>query len=82
MKKVIVLALAFGLTAAAYAANDCGCTKEDVTCINNCTLSKVSALRKNIQAKKENAAAKVKTAKENASKQPAVSETAKAKAKE
>ena len=34
MKKVIVFALALGFTAAAYAADTCGCTTGDVTCIH------------------------------------------------
>ena len=52
MKKVIAFAFALSLVvlvpSLATAAEDCGCTAMDVTCVNNCTLSKITALRKNI----------------------------------
>ncbi|MBR2392547.1 MAG: hypothetical protein IKA93_03120, partial [Elusimicrobiaceae bacterium] len=68
MKKIIVFAfaLAFAALPAAAANDSCGCTAGDVTCINNCTLSKISALRKNIQEYKETAKAKVQAAKAEA----------------
>ena len=67
MKKIIVFAFALTMAAAwptsATAADNCGCATTDVTCVNNCTLSKVSALRKDLQTKKENAKAQVAKAK-------------------
>ena len=64
MKKVLFVAFAIALSAswptnAQAAANDCGCAATDVTCINNCTLSKVTTLRQNIQTKKEEVATKL-----------------------
>ena len=63
MKKIIALFAVCGLAAVAAYADDCGCASMDVTCVNNCTLSKISNLRKNVQAQKAAAAKKVKAVK-------------------
>ncbi|MBR4592048.1 MAG: hypothetical protein IKO35_02460, partial [Elusimicrobiaceae bacterium] len=95
MKKIITLLFALGMVSLvpglAQAADDCGCAVADVTCTNNCTLSKVSTLRKNIQNNKEaakaNATAKAKANKEAAkvkakqAKADAAAKKAEAKAK-
>ena len=67
MKKIIVLAFVLTMGAAwptsVRAADDCGCAAGDVACINSCTLSKITTLRKNIQSQKEAALAKIQAAK-------------------
>ncbi len=65
MKKIIALCLTFGLVAVyAQAADNCGCAATDVTCVNNCTLTKISNLRKNLESKKAAAKEKVNAAKQ------------------
>ena len=68
MKKTILFALALTLsaawpTAASAATDNCGCAAADVTCINECTMSKVTTLRKNLETQKANAKAKLEAAK-------------------
>ena len=65
MKKVLFAVFAVAVTmswpTSLSAADNCGCTAADVTCINNCTLSKVATLKQNIQAKKAEMASAVGT---------------------
>ena len=85
MKKItafiFVLGLAVTLPVVAQAADDCGCATNDVTCINNCTLSKVSSWRKNIETKKQNAKAQAKALKNNQAQKSTLVEDTKAQAK-
>ena len=56
MKKVLFALFALTVTLSwptnADAADNCGCDLTDVVCVNNCTLSKVTAFKKNVLSKK------------------------------
>ena len=69
MKKILVLAFAISMAGAwptSAAANDCGCTAGDVTCINECTLKKVTELRKKVEANRAAAKEKLQKAQKQA----------------
>ncbi len=69
MKKIIILVFALGLVPALiHAAENCGCVAGDLACANNCAISKVNNVNKNIKADQQKAANTVKAQKDQAKK--------------